>query len=105
MVQIDPTQLGLEFGSGAVIGGLIGFAAKKVAKILAVIVGLQLALFRFLETKGYLTVRWDKLSGGILNAGRSAQEGVDPGWINAILSTLSIGVGFTGGFMLGFKRG
>ncbi len=38
-LSIDPQQLGIEFGSGAVIGGIIGFAAKKIAKLIAVIVG------------------------------------------------------------------
>jgi len=103
-LAIDPQQLGLEFGTGAVIGGLIGFAAKKVAKIIAILVGLELALFKFLESKGYITVKWDELSGGILGAAEGAQE-VDTGWVEPILSTLSIGAGFTGGFMVGFRKG
>jgi len=41
MVDLNPQQLGLELGGGAVIGGVIGFAAKKVAKIIAVLVGIQ----------------------------------------------------------------
>ncbi|WP_135822660.1 FUN14 domain-containing protein [Halostella litorea] len=102
MVAIDPQQLGLEFGSGALIGAIIGFAAKKIAKLLAVIVGLELALFKFLESKGILTVDWNRLSAGLLQTGEKVQ---DPGWIAPILSTLSIGVGFTGGFLVGFKKG
>lgn len=102
MVAIDPQQLGLEFGSGAFIGAIIGFAAKKIAKILAVIVGLQLALFKFLESKGILSVDWSRLSAGMLKTGETVQ---DPGWIVPLISTLSIGAGFTGGFMVGFKKG
>lgn len=101
---IDPQQLGLEFGTGAVIGGLIGFAAKKVAKIIAVLVGVELALFKFLESKGYISVKWDELSGGILGAAQSTQN-INTSWVEPILSTLSVGVGFTGGFMLGFRKG
>jgi uncharacterized membrane protein (Fun14 family) len=104
MVAIDPQQIGIEAGTGAVIGGLIGFAAKKIAKIIAVIIGLELALFRFLETKGYLTVNWEKISGGILRGGQQAADASGT-WLNAIISTLSIGAGFTGGFLVGFKRG
>jgi uncharacterized membrane protein (Fun14 family) len=104
MVQIDPTQLGLEMGTGAVIGGLIGFAAKKIAKIIAVIIGLQLALFRFMETKGYVSVDWDAISGGLVGASEGAAQ-QSTGWLQAIISTLSIGAGFTGGFLVGFKRG
>ncbi|WP_327052457.1 FUN14 domain-containing protein [Halomicrococcus gelatinilyticus] len=102
---IDPQQLGLEFGSGAVIGGIVGFAAKKVAKIIAVLVGLELALFKFLESRGIMTVDWDRLTAGILKAGEASQSGTPPSWMTTVLSTLSITGGFAGGFMIGFKKG
>jgi uncharacterized membrane protein (Fun14 family) len=105
MVDISLQQLGLEFGSGALIGGLIGFTAKKVAKIIAILVGLQLAAFKFLESRGIITVKWDELTAGMLEASANAAEGAPPSWINTILSTLSVGAGFTGGFYLGFRRG
>ncbi|NHN40319.1 hypothetical protein G9C85_01540 [Halorubellus sp. JP-L1] len=104
-LQIDPKQLGIEFGTGGVIGGIIGFAAKKIAKIIAVIVGLELALFKFLESRGILTVDWEKLSNGFLQASQDAASGAPPSWVQTILSTLSIGAGFTGGFLLGFRKG
>ena len=103
--ELNPTQLGLEFGSGAVIGAIIGFAFKKIAKVIAVLVGLELALFKFLESRGILTVKWDELSGGFLKAGEVAASGTPPSWVNTILSTLSVSAGFTGGFFLGFKKG
>lgn len=105
-IQLDPKQLGLEFGTGGVIGLLIGFAAKKIAKIIAIIVGLELALFKFLETKGILVVNWDKIGANFLMAGDTATEtSLMTEWIQPILSTLSVGAGFTGGFMLGFRKG
>ncbi|WP_138797645.1 FUN14 domain-containing protein [Halostella sp. PRR32] len=103
MIELDPQQLGLEFGSGAFIGAVIGFAAKKIAKILAVIVGVQLALFKFLEAKGILFVDWNRLSAGLLKTGDTVENTND--WIQPIISTLSLGVGFTGGFLVGFKKG
>jgi uncharacterized membrane protein (Fun14 family) len=104
-LSLDPTQLGIEFGSGAVIGGIIGFAAKKVAKVIAVLVGLELALFKFLESRGILTVDWERLSSGVLENAQAAADGTPPNWISTILSTLSISAGFTGGFLAGFKKG
>jgi uncharacterized membrane protein (Fun14 family) len=101
-MEIDPQQLGLEFGSGALIGAIIGYATKKIAKLLAVIVGLQLAVFRFLESKGILQVDWARLTNGAVQTQEKVQ---DPGWIQPIISSLSIGAGFTGGFLVGFKRG
>jgi uncharacterized membrane protein (Fun14 family) len=105
MVDINLQQLGLEFGSGAVVGGIIGFAAKKVAKIVAIIVGLELALFKFLESRQIITVDWEALTGGLLGAGEAAATGAPPDWVMTILSTLSVSAGFTGGFLLGFKKG
>ncbi len=104
-LQIDPQQLGLELGGGAVIGAIVGFAVKKVAKLIAVLIGIELALFKFLESRGILDVNWDKLGATFLEAGEVARDGEPPSWIMSILSTLSVGVGFTGGFLLGFKRG
>ena len=105
MVDINAQQLGLELGTGAVIGGVIGFAAKKVAKLLAVIIGLELALFKFLESRQILSVDWERLTAGVVQAGEAAASNTPPSWIMTILSTLSVGAGFTGGFLLGFKKG
>ncbi|QLG47589.1 FUN14 domain-containing protein [Natrinema halophilum] len=104
MIDVDPAALGIEFGGGAAIGGLMGFAAKKIAKLVAVIVGVQLMVFRYLESQGILIVDWNRLSAGLLETQARAQD-VDVHWIQSILSTLSIGAGFTGGLLIGFKRG
>ncbi len=104
LLQIDPQALGLQFGTGAVIGGLIGFFAKKVAKVVALVVGAELALFAFLEKKGYMSVKWDKLSGGLLTAGENAAA-VSGDWVGPVLSAATVTGGFAGGFYLGFRRG
>jgi uncharacterized membrane protein (Fun14 family) len=99
------TTIGINVGTGAAIGGIIGFAAKKLAKVIAIIVGLELALFKFLESIDILQVNWGKLGAGFLGAGEAAAAQAPPDWLMAILSTLSVGGGFAGGFLLGFKRG
>ena len=101
---INFEQLGMELGTGAAIGGIIGFAAKKIAKVIAVIVGLELALFKFLESRRILQVNWDRLGATFMEAGGAAPD-TPPTWLQSILSTMSVGAGFTGGFMLGFKKG
>lgn len=105
LLDLDARQLGIEFGTGAVIGGIIGFAVKKVAKVVAVIIGLELALFKLLESRGILQVNWSKMGATFLEAGEKATAEQPPSWLMSILSTLSVGAGFTGGFLLGFKRG
>lgn len=101
---IDFQSLGMELGTGAVIGGIVGFATKKIAKVIAVIIGVELALFKFLESRGILTVDWDRLGATFLDAGRVAGE-TPPSWLQTILSTLSVSAGFTGGFFVGWRRG
>ncbi|MFC3476635.1 FUN14 domain-containing protein [Halobacterium litoreum] len=105
MVDVNLTSLGLEFGGGAGIGAIIGFAAKKVAKLIAVLVGLELALFKFLESRGIITVDWERLTAGMVDATQMGANGAPPSWVNTLLSTLSVSAGFTGGFLLGFRRG
>ena len=100
-------QIGFEAGGGAVIGGVIGFAAKKIAKLIAVIIGLQLALFKFLETRGVLQVSWQKITNASASVTDTAQEGgaAGAGYLDSLLSTLPVGAGFTGGSLVGFKKG
>ncbi|XVH31335.1 FUN14 domain-containing protein [Haloferacaceae archaeon DSL9] len=105
MVGVDPQQLGLEAGSGAIVGAIIGYAVKKVAKLLAIIIGVELALLRLLEARGILTVDWDRVSTGFVRHGQDAASGAPPDWLLTILSTLSISAGFTAGFLLGYKKG
>lgn len=102
---IDVTQLGLDLGTGGVIGGVMGFAAKKIAKAIAVLVGLQLAAFKFLESQGVLAVDWEKLSAGMLSAGDAATSSQPPDFLMSVLSTVSVSGGFAAGFMAGFKLG
>jgi uncharacterized membrane protein (Fun14 family) len=100
---IDPTSLGLQMGGSALMGAVIGFAAKKIAKIIAIIVGLELVLFKFLESRGILQINWDRL-GGAFESFASDAPGQAQSLINTFVSTAGIGVGFAGGFLLGFKR-
>ena len=103
MVSLDLTSLGLQMGGSALIGAVIGFAAKKVAKIIAIIVGLELMLFKFLESQGILVVNWEKVVGAAEGAPGAAEE-AGMTVIETFISTAGIGAGFAGGFFLGFKR-
>jgi len=104
-LDVNLKNLGLGFGTGAVIGAIIGFTAKKLAKVIAFIVGLELVLFKLLESRGILVVDWGRLGGAFVGAGEAAASQTPPSWLATILSTLSVGAGFTGGFLLGFKKG
>jgi len=124
MVEIDPLSLGLEVGGGGILGFLTGYAAKKVVKIVAILIGAQLALFKFLETRGVLEVNWEVLYTGAANTTTAAANatmggnasgnasnttsqaaGNGGGLFESFLSMLPVGGGFAAGALVGFKKG
>ncbi len=103
-LDVEVTGLALQMGASAVIGAIIGFAAKKVAKIVAIIVGIQLVLFKFLETRGIVQINWEKL-GGIFEELATQAPGEAQTLVDTFVSTAGIGVGFAAGFYLGLRKG
>lgn len=101
--NIDMTALGTQMGGSAILGAVIGFAAKKIAKILALLVGLELVVFKFLESRGVLAVNWDRLGNASADI---SQQGAEVGqtFLETFVSTAGIGASFTAGFFLGFKK-
>jgi uncharacterized membrane protein (Fun14 family) len=57
-------------GFGGIAGFLVGFAIKRIMKILAVIAGVFFAALLYLESQHIVNVNWDKLqmiSNGVLS--------------------------------------
>jgi uncharacterized membrane protein (Fun14 family) len=115
-------------GFGGIAGFLVGFALKRIMKILAVIAGVFFAALMYLESQHIVNVNWDKLqtiSNSILstittttNATTTTGGGVGP--IQAILgnnataathilpitSTMAnLGIPLTGSTAMGFTLG
>ena len=103
MIDVDPTTLALEFVGGAVIGALVGFGTKRIAKLLAIVVGLQLMGLRYLESQEIVVVDYGRLTAGLVGAREHAAE--ERHWLESLLSTVPIGAGFASGFLIGFHRG
>lgn len=104
LASFDMHRLGLEAGSSAVIGGLVGYATKKIAKLLLVIVGLEVGLLQALDMHGIVDVHWTRLNESIGVLQEIVRNETPPPDIMAVLSPLSVGGGFAGGFAIGFKR-
>jgi len=102
-MALDPASLAVQVGASALVGALIGFAAKRVAKVLAVVVGAELMLFKFLESQGVLVVNWERLGGAFAGLAGGA-SGQAESLLVTFVSTAAIGAGFAGGFLLGFTR-
>ena len=49
-------------GFGGLAGFLIGFAIKKVFKILAIVAGVFFAMLMYLEQQGMVNINWDKIN-------------------------------------------
>ncbi|RXK47827.1 FUN14 domain-containing protein [Halorientalis pallida] len=95
-------------GAGA-IGGVIGYAVKKLAKVVAVLAGLELGFLAYLEQIGIITVDWSAFAStlgsgtlGLVVDGASL-SGSSP--LLGLLGTLPVGTGFAGGLYLGLKKG
>ena len=69
MINInDFTQIGATMGGGFFAGILIGYALKKVARIVAVIIGLFFAGLAYLQYQQVININWNKLQATLQNA-------------------------------------
>jgi uncharacterized membrane protein (Fun14 family) len=108
-------------GGGFFVGVLIGYALKKVIKLLAVIVGLFLAGLAYLQYQQIANINWNKLqtvSEGTITtlsnaitqiSGISGGDGHAYAATASSLAVTSFGIPLTGsmsaGFTLGFIKG
>ena len=93
-------------GFGGVAGAAVGYTAKKVTKLVALVLGLAFILLQVLVYKGLIAVNW--------SAVQTTAEGVwadphgvtlaDRAW-EILSANLPFGGGFAAGFALGFKLG
>src|SRR5712692_6315737 len=61
-------NLAVTIGGGFFAGGLIGFALKKVLKLLAIVVGLFFAGLAYLQYQQIVNINWNKLQETSQNA-------------------------------------
>jgi len=97
------TPIVTQLGIGAVGGFIVGYALKKAAKIVAVIIGLFLVALIYLVSKGIITVDYGKFEDAISSALGGA--GTAAGWLAPLIAHLPFAGAFGLGFFLGFKMG
>jgi uncharacterized membrane protein (Fun14 family) len=104
------TSMSATVGGGFFGGLLIGYALKKVIKMIAVVVGLFIAGLAFLQYQYIATIHWHKLEGAITKLAAATNSTINDNSNVAALSmmsnfgiplTSSLSVGFTIGFMKG----
>ena len=93
-------------GFGGAAGLVVGYAAKKVTKVVAVVLGLLFILLQLLVYNEWITVNWGSVE-------HTAQQvWTDPHGVTLadrlwgiLTANLPFGGGFVTGFALGFKLG
>lgn len=101
MEQLGP--LLMQLGFGGVLGFIIGYALKKILKILLVLLGLYFVSLQYLAHRGFITINYDKLSEsfkGLLSLGQSGFT--LPSFLTANVPLMG---SFVAGLGLGFKMG
>lgn len=100
-------SFGIFAGAGG-FGAVMGYAVKKVLKLLTIIVGIVLApvfgLLAYLSYRGIITVNWTELYNLLTGTTIWAMQG-----IAGLIQTVSLAVpavgGLAAGFAIGFHKG
>ncbi|OGD46100.1 hypothetical protein A3K69_05035 [Candidatus Bathyarchaeota archaeon RBG_16_57_9] len=97
------TPLVAQLGVGGIGGLCVGYAIKKVAKIVAVIVGLFFLGLQYLAYQGIINIDYvglENWAGGVVS-GMGALEGV----LTIMIANLPFAASFTVGLVMGLKMG
>lgn len=97
------TPMAGEIGIGGVGGFVVGYAFKKVAKMVALALGLGFVALQYLAYKGVIIIDYTSLREWVLNMmGQSAEY---QSIIIDIIVHIPFGASFAAGFYLGLKKG
>jgi uncharacterized membrane protein (Fun14 family) len=101
----------IPFAGSGLVGYAIGFALKKILKLMLIIVGFLAGMFfvgvQLLQRYGYVSsVNWDKLGNDVSTQIQHLASNVDINNVHSLFHTLGIPVsgGLGLGFMAGFVR-
>lgn len=92
-----------QLGAGGIIGVVVGYAVKKMMKIVAVILGIFALALIYMEYKGIVNVNYEKLSELVEKA--YGGTGSVSQWLTPIVAHLPFAGTFFVGFAIGFKAG
>lgn len=114
MILENISSLGLTIGGGFLVGILIGYALKKVVRLVAIVVGLFLTGLAYLQYQQIVTINWDKIpkvSHSLVTTLADTIAKIPGAAVNHPLGLeiSSLGIPLTGsistGFAIGFMKG
>lgn len=92
-----------QLGVGGVGGFIVGYAVKKLSKLIVILIGLFIIALLYLGTSGMISINYEKLWNALDDlldfAGQAAS------WLIGLISLLPFMGSFIAGFVLGFKLG
>ncbi len=92
-----------QIGIGGIGGFIVGYAVKKISKLIIVLTGLAILALLYLGISGVISINygklWEALSNFLVFLGQAAS------WIVGLISVLPFAGSFIAGFLLGFKLG
>ena len=97
------TPLTTQLGIGGIGGFVVGYSMKKVAKIVAFFMGLAFLGLQYLAYKGIININYTAMKS--LTADLIGQADAAQGLIIDIFANVPYAAAFTGGLILGLKKG
>lgn len=97
------SPMAYQLGVGGVGGFIVGYAFKKISKLIIILAGLFFLLLLYLGYSGIISINYDKLLEAIGNGLGLSGQAVQ--WLIGIISILPFAGSFTVGFFLGLKMG
>ena len=97
------SPLAYQLGIGGIGGFVVGYAFKKISKLIIVLIGLFIIALLYLGTSGIISINYDKLFRALANSLGLAGEAAS--WLIGLISILPFMGSFIVGFLLGFKLG
>lgn len=89
-------------GGGGIAGWCVGYTLKKVAKVVAIFLGITFITLQYLAYKHVITVDWNKVQNAV---DKQHLEQSAEGFMSVLTYNLPFAGSFVVGFFLGFKKG
>ncbi|HID91421.1 TPA: hypothetical protein EYP44_05630 [Candidatus Bathyarchaeota archaeon] len=96
------TPLLAQLGIGGVGGFLVGYAVKRIAKLVAVLLGVGFVLLQYLAYRGVIQLNYEDL---LLHAQRLVSRFAWEGLLPLLLANLPFAGSFSVGLLLGLRKG
>ena len=90
-------------GMGGIAGWSVGYTLKKVAKVVAIVVGILFIALQYLAFKQFITIDWEKIQCWF--NGTASNAGFFESFSAIITHNLPFAGSFVAGFWIGFRKG